>query len=376
MSDTDLLDVEHENDSTATAEVSSEDEKALAREARRQREIEAIKAAIASCSYVTKRDRVAGLLNMFPESRDSDVALTIRYWETFQSDIYTPGAELDPKRLFKLERLTTVARLRAKIQNEYGLFPASDGVRRKRRQKEEDVRDEMVSDAPNSRLISIVADEAGKQDEFVLVGSVWFLNAMKSAMFQHKVNLLRESLGIKNEFHFSRSGKQDVENYKAFVDLVREERDFISFKTIAAPRRGTSRNIEEVLSDLYCLLVLKGFDHEVDSRRVELPRRLQLAIDEGGITPVGCEMLSQHLSTFLDRKYRTDVTFAGVEIINSKKSAAVQLADMITGVVNRKLNYRGERSHKDDLADYVVEQLDLKLSDTVIGEDAFALIKI
>lgn len=376
MTDSEILDIAVGSESTSSSETNADDERALVKEARRQREIAAIEAAIASCSYVTKRDRVAGLLNAYPECRDSDVALTIRYWETFQDDIYTPGAELDPRRLFKLERLTTVARLRAKIQNEYGLFPASEGVRRKRRQKEEDVRDEMVSDTPTSRLISIVADEAGKQDEFVLVGSVWFLNAMKSAMFQHKVNQLREARSIKNEFHFSRTGRQDVENYRAFVDLVREERDFISFKTIAAPRRGSSRNIEEVLGDLYCLLVLKGFEHEVDSRRVELPRRLQLAIDEGGITHVGCEMLSQHLSTFLDRKYRADAAFDGVKIIDSKKSAAVQVADMITGVVNRKLNYRGERSYKDDLADYVVEQLGLNLSDSVVGEDAFALIRI
>lgn len=351
------------------------EKKALAKEKRRQREIEAIKASIASCTYTTKRDRVAGLLNMFPECRDSDISLTLRYWEAFQPEINTHG-DINPKSLFKLERQTTISRIRAKIQNEYGLFPSSENVRRKRRKKEEEVRDDMISDAPTSRLIAIFADEAGKQDEFVLVGSVWFLNMMKGAMFQHKVNKLRESRGIKNEFHFSRSGKQDVENYKAFVDLISEEREFMGFKTIATPRRGSSRNIEEVLSDLYCLLALKGFQHEIESNRAELPRRLALTIDEGGLTPIGCEMLSQNFATFLERSYKSDAVLDGVTVLNSKSSAALQVADMITGVANRKLNYRGEQNFKDELADYIIEKLGLSFSESVVGDDAFALIRI
>ena len=353
------------------------DKKALAREARKQREIAAINESIATCTYATKRDRVAGLLNMFPESRDSDMSLTLRYWETFQTDIYESG-NLSPRSLFKLERQTTIARLRAKIQNDYGLFPASENVRHKRRQKEEEVRDDMLTDSPSSRLISIFADEAGKNDEFVLVGSVWFLNAMKGAMFQNKVNKLRHDRSFKGEFHFSRCAKQDLEHYKAFVDLVNLERDFMSFKTIATARRGSSRGIEDVLSDLYCLLAFKGFEHEVDSHRVDLPRRVSLTIDEGGLTPIGCEMLHQNLSTFLDRCYKHEATLETTSVLNSKSSAALQLADMITGVASRKLNHhgQGERNHKDDLADYTIETLGLDFSGSIVEDDAFALIKI
>lgn len=353
----------------------AEDPKLLAKAAKTQREIAAIHAAITSCIYVTKRDRVAGLLNMFPECRDSDVSLTIRYWQTFQSEIDT-SKEIAPQTLFKLERLTTIARLRAKIQNEYGLFPASEGIKRKRRKNEEEVRDDMLSDRAPPRLISIFADEAGKQDEFILIGSVWFLNPMKGAMFQHKVNKLRESRNIKNEFHFSRCGRQDVENYKAFVDLVCQEREFIGFKAIAAERRGSSRNIEEVLCDLYCLMALKGFEHEVASGRVDLPRRISLTLDEGGLTSIGSEMLRQKLLAFLNRTYGQNVTLDNVSELGSKSSAALQLADLITGVASRKLNHRGEHAFKDELADYATERLGLNFSDSIVNDDSFALIRI
>jgi len=39
----------------------------------------------------------------------------------------------------------------------------------------------------------------------------------------------------------------------------------------------------------------------------------------------------------------------------------VQLADIIAGAVNRRRNHQGERGHKDEMADMIINQLDIQL---------------
>jgi len=64
-------------------------------------------------------------------TRDSDVTLQLRYWEQFEKDLYD-GRAITPSDLYKLTRLTSLSRARAKIQNTFGLFAASDEVRARR----------------------------------------------------------------------------------------------------------------------------------------------------------------------------------------------------------------------------------------------------
>jgi hypothetical protein len=71
--------------------------------------------------------KVAHILNNYPDSRDSDITLALRYWGTYQGDIFD-GEFIGKKDLFKLERQVDITRARAKIQNEYHLFMAKSEI--------------------------------------------------------------------------------------------------------------------------------------------------------------------------------------------------------------------------------------------------------
>ncbi len=95
------------------------------------------------------RSKVGYILNHFPAARDSDVTLAHLVWETFYPDyINSDCVRLDD--MYVLPRQTTMARIRAKIQNEYGLFQASAEVAGMRRAFRADTKDEMVADKPSS----------------------------------------------------------------------------------------------------------------------------------------------------------------------------------------------------------------------------------
>lgn len=354
---------------------SGEEQKALAKERNRQREIEAINRAIDTNTYSTKRDRVACLLNMYPDCRDSDMTLTLKYWEIFQEDLYTTE-KLTPYLLFKLERLTTIARLRAKIQNDYGLFLGNAEVRSKRRQREEDFRIDVLNDAAPPRLINVFADETGKNEDYVIVGSVWFLNMAKGVHFQNQYQKFKENIGFRGEFHFSELKKGTFEAYRAFIDFAQQHREFVSYKAIATRRKGNSRPIEEVITKLCFLLLLTGFEHEFRTGRITLPRRVQFVVDEsGGPDSIGKDDLERSTSRELIEKYGDGSFLEKVTEIDSKASAAIQLADLIAGALNRKINHTESGGVKDELADYILQTLDLNLDASIVADDAFKLIE-
>ena len=79
----------------------------------KQERLEAEKAAtvraVASAKFDTIQERVAWVLNHFPDTRNSDIALQLKYWERFEPDLYD-GRAVEPKDMFKLTRLTSLQR--------------------------------------------------------------------------------------------------------------------------------------------------------------------------------------------------------------------------------------------------------------------------
>jgi hypothetical protein len=147
---------------------------AEAKAARRERGRLDLIASLASGDFSGMRTRVAAMLNLYPHTRNSDVSLTLKYWETFQPEVFN-ASWIMPKDLFKLERLHYIVRARAKIQNEYGLFQADSAIRRRRKHIEEDMEDAVIEDAAPRRIAWIYADETGKNQDFVIVAAVWVL---------------------------------------------------------------------------------------------------------------------------------------------------------------------------------------------------------
>lgn len=339
----------------------------------RIREIQQIQEAIESMNFSTQRDRVAGILNLYPETRDSDLKLTIKYWETFQPDIYTKNSDISIKNLFKLERLTTVARIRAKIQNEYGLFLGSDEVRNKRRQKEEQVRDDVLTDNPPPPYIHVFADETGKTHETVIVGSIWFLDMRKSANFQNIFNQYKNKNSFKHEFHFSEMRNTQLDLYKGLIDLVANNREFISIRAIATQRRNTARNIEDVVKHLYQLLITRGFDFEVDSGRVTAPRNITLTVDKAeGLDPIAKAEIVRDISQNVQHLHGANNQLSKISEVDSKTNGAIQVADLISGSLNRLINLENQNGVKDEFARYVVDTLNINIE----GNDSFELINI
>ena len=343
-----------------------------------EREKKDLMASLAGADFSKQKTKVAYILNLYPEARNSDTTLTLKYWETFQGDIYNPTGIL-PKDLFRLEKMHYLVRARAKIQNEYNLFTANSEIKRFRRKHEESMSEEVINDAVPRKLIHVYSDETGKTQDYVAVSSVWVLAGRAVFTVSQAIsNWQKASRWENREVHFSRLGKQDIDTLREYLGVVITNREFLSFKSIAVQRARTKRPIEDVVEKLHEHILLRGADHEIGTNRIGLPQKIEVTLDhEQSLDAIALDELKSRVNSSYQGKYGSDIEVSSIDTISSRNSPLVQLSDLIAGAINRKLNNPGGTNHKDEMADLIIHMLDLNFEEKNIdGLDISALFKI
>ncbi|MGF6976337.1 hypothetical protein QFZ94_004787 [Paraburkholderia sp. JPY465] len=332
--------------------------------ARIEKEKRSLMDSLASGDFAQQRTRVAFILNMYPAARNSDVALSLKYWETFQPDLYNEHG-IKPDVFFQLERVPLIVRARAKIQNEYGLFQADEKIRNRRRGREEEMREAVLQDAAPRQTLQVFSDETGKTEAHVIVGSVWVLNGRAVWTTTQAINNWKEKSTFANrEMHFARFGKGDIGAVADYLDVIHANREFLSFKFIAVARANLKRSIEDAVQRLHEFMLLKGLTHEIHNGRVGTPRHLTVTLDEEqSLDKIAIEEMKRRIAAGLEQDHGEQLILEQITAVSSKNSPLVQLADVIAGAVNRRLNFTGQRNHKDEIADLVIEKLGIELQD-------------
>ena len=333
------------------------------RERRIEQEKQDLLARVGSSNLSTMRHRVAWLLNHFPRSRNSDIALQIKYWEAFDKEIFN-GAYVKVEDLYKLTRLTSIARERARIQNQYRLFLADQAVQEHRGTLEESEREKAV-EVPDYPVYAVFLDESGKTSNELIVGSLWFLSSGAESIALHLAsNELKEKSKFTGEFHFASMNKNEVGIYKKLIDIFVDKGGTIRFKSISVERHGI-KNIQTALNDLYYLLLTRGIDHEISTGRAPLPRILNVwkDLEEVGADKLLMANLENMLKQAAASVYENKLIVEQCVAIDSKSNVFLQVADLVASSVNRILSRSGETyNHKDELADHLVNRLGINMT--------------
>src|SRR5258706_4250444 len=324
-------------------------------EAKREEEIQQLLNNLASATVNTLRDKVAWILNHHPETRDSDVSLLLKYWETFESDKYN-GQFIKPDDLYSLTRLTSVARERARIQNAYKLFLASSKVRQMRGTLDEEEREKAIEDKPVGYPSMVVyMDESGKNADQLIVGSLWFLDAGKPIYDIHKkITDCKEDIKFNKEFHFSEMNQKDLPIYKEMATLFLKESTAISFKIASLPTIGI-RDKQDALDRLFYHLIVRGIENENESGRAILPRTLQIWKDseEEGSDRLLLAELDDQLKQAASTRFNNKLHINFIRCADSEHNLFLQLADLLSASANRVLNQSNlERNHKTEFAEF------------------------
>lgn len=302
-------------------------------------------AGVAAAKLDTLQQRVAWLLNHNRDARDSDITLQLLYWEEFLPDLYG-GGDISRQGLYRLTRLTSLSRARAKLQNTYKLFTASPDIQRRRGSLGEEERAKAAAQRPVAPLYQVAADESGKNSTYLIWGSVWVLHAPEVATIQRRVGEWKSVRKFDGEFHFKEIDKYNLPTYLAFADYVMSElSSTVTFRSITLERRGAKADSLERM--LYHLLV-RGVEQEHATGRAPLPRRLQLWKDqeEPGHDRILLADLRDRVEQAAATRFNGLLSAAEFEPLDSKEALLIQLADLYAGSINRILNVEGSAGPK------------------------------
>ena len=190
------------------------------------------------------------------------------YWQSFEEQ----GDVVNEKDMLKLTKISSLTRIRAKIQNEYKLFQATDNVKRYRGKLEESKKSQVIEDKPDHPLYSIYIDETGKTQKFISVGSLWITDA-KAAFYSYgKLLEWKRVRNIEYEFHLAEFRGHKLDMYKSFFLEFLACFPSAGFKIIVVKRSG-NKNINKTIEDLTFHLIDNGINHENDSGRVRWCRK-------------------------------------------------------------------------------------------------------
>lgn len=310
--------------------------------------------------------RVANILNRYPGARESDLTLQMRYWETYNG-VKSNTVDLDD--MYKLERLTAIARARAKIQNEYELFQATDKTRRTRRRLEEQEKESQLLDKPAVDSLDVFSDETGKTANYAFVGGIWFLhNKTTSSIHRNFLEWERKKIkaGTKmpKEFHFkdlSNKNENELQIYKEFFNLIIENAEMISFKAVGVNRSKVHKiGISELIRKIHYQFIRLGIEHEIDSQRILLPKKINLTKDQDGESELILTNIKQDLVDVFELHYKDSLVMDQFVTMKASKNIFLQFADLFVASINRKYNVEGNGdNNKDKLAEYILNAVQL-----------------
>jgi len=364
---------EENNEGSEDSEKKSNEE--LKKQKKLEKEKQKILNDIINANVDTLQQKVAWVLNHHPDARNSDITCQLRFWNVFDKDIYD-SVSIVPKDLYKLTKLTSISRARAKIQNVHNLFLAKPEVRRQRGKLAEEEKQKALEDTPTYPVYAVYADESGKTGKHLIVGSMWVLNGIDTMHLMRDIEAWRKEKDFHRELHFKEISLNKLPRYLEVLDVLKKRSSSISFKALSVERKGF-KNINDALTKLYLNLLIKGIEHEDSSGRAPLPRSIQFYKDaeQPGSDKLMLEDIKNRMremaKTVFDKKLYVDEFHA----VDSKALVLIQLADLFTSSINRSLNASGSRtSAKDKFAEAMLKAFGMTANEeemSSIGDCAF-----
>ncbi len=207
--------------------------------------------------------------------------------------------------------------------------------------------------------LTFYGDASSKDRDYMVAGGF----AIPGSLV-HKVETdiaqLREDYGIRSEFHWKEyRGGRRKEAYEKLVsygfDLVKQKQ--IALHVLISPFKGydhkakKGENRDTSVNRMYFQLCL----HRL-ARFYGRDRAIHIRLDAGNDSADICSMRHQVCAIAYKHHRTRPNCIRSIEPINSQKSGAIQLADIIVGAISAKQNNIIHTSPKGALADFVLKE--------------------
>ncbi|HUF08392.1 MAG TPA: DUF3800 domain-containing protein, partial [Rhodothermales bacterium] len=181
------------------------------------------------------------------------------------------------------------------------------------------------------------------------------------------------SEGFAQELKFNGVSKSNQRRYREFIERFIVSEGVLGFKAISMGSKGLPDE-GAALADLYYFLIRRGIEHEHETGRAVLPRRITFVKDaeEAGFDDRLLALLRDRIEQASQTVFGGNLVLEHAYAEDSKAYVFLQIADLFTGCVSRVLNRPTQvRNWKDDFADDVLALLGVEqeLNETEVLND-------
>jgi hypothetical protein len=308
--------------------------------------------ALADSNLIKMEQKVAYILQRYPETRDSDTALAIRYWTAFQSDVLEQWERLDLDVLFDLDQMGTISRIRRHNQNSLRLFTASIYTRQQRDELQMEFSQYLAIQRPVDAEIRFYLDETGNEagKRYLGIAGICAMNWKQYEKHWSALADWRLAQGWTETIHFVDTGTTLQPKALAMLAQLQRRQSGLLFVGYAIPSRGSTHQTK---LSLFIQIIIDSLHHMNALNCLSTPRSLTVIKEaEDGFDELFLQQMGQYLSEQIAREFPTQVVFKKIEAVPKGREVLLECADLVAGGMQRRALYGG-RNPKDALAEAV-----------------------
>lgn len=321
---------------------------------KREAERAALLQALANSLFATIEQRVCIILRDFPETRDSDTALLIRYWRRFQPDIILEWDPFAPEALFELEKSESISRARRHIQNDLNLFQATPRTLALRGELQMEFHQYLAAQRKGDPEIRFFLDETGgdPQDRFTGVGGICVLDWRQFEMQHAALVKWRDDQGWPETLHFNKlTNDAAMVPFLALLKQLKKRRAGILFAGYALPAR---RNKQDMFFALTQQLIVDSLRRLSKLGCLNVCRAVTIVKEsEVGFDALYLKELERSLHELLVREFPGQAYLKAITPMPKGREVLLECADIIASGMRRRELSGGTHS-KDKLAEAVM----------------------
>lgn len=310
-------------------------------------------ADIANSYLATREQRIAHILQRFPETRDSDTALCIRYWKMFQADVLERWQPLQLEVLFELDRIETIGRVRRMIQNDLRLFRGIEDTRRAREAIQQEFHEYIAAHRDTLPEVRFYLDETGNEGDktYTGVAGICVINWKQYEKHHAALDQWRTQQRWPETIHFSETGADKVDRAVSLLQQLRSRRSGVLFLGYSLASRGRTH---EDLFSLFIQLVVDSLKHLRDCGCLSENRSVRVVKEaDTGFDSLFLEKMTKRLDEAVALEFPGQLAVAPVEAVTKGRHVLLECADLIAGGMQRRALGKG-RNPKDRLAEAII----------------------
>lgn len=304
-----------------------------------RRRRESLLEALDKSRFAALDERVGLVLRDFPETRDSDTELVLRYWQRFEADAlraWSPSRSLDV--LHDLERVDSITRARRRIQNDLHLFEPTEWTKAQRQENQREFLEYLSYRREGDPEVRFYLDETGSHGgEFVGVGGLCIIDWPTFEPHHSAMQRWRQEQGWDEMFHFADLRDDDMGKYIALLRQLLARKASLLFVAHVLPARAVKH---ETLFNLFIHLVLDSLDKVARLGCLQQPRAVRVIKEQDSgfdLKKLGRldELLAQQIvHDFPERAY-----LRSLDSVPKGSDVLLECADLIASAVRRRLLY-------------------------------------